>query len=433
MISTVEVILWGTRIGYVHQDEGSPYVSFEYDRDFIDSGIEVSPIKMKLSKLVYEFPDLSGDTFHGAPGLIADSLPDKFGNRVIERWLMEQGKSLQDFNTIDRLCYTGTRGMGALEYRPAAGPENVLGEDVNIEKMVEFASKVLSDKERKKLSSDEEIGYSQLVQLGTSAGGARAKALIAVNEKTNEVKSGQIDAGNGFDYWLIKFDGVKKNGDHNLKDSTQYTLIEYAYYLMAKDAGIEMEECRILEENGRHHFMTKRFDRVGNQKLHMQTLGALTHIDYNYPGLCSYEQAAEIVRILNSSMRDIEQLYRRMVFNVLLVNQDDHVKNISFLMDKSGNWKLSPAYDITFSYNQNNIWLKAHQMLINGKNENITYDDLILSGKNMGISSVKCKKIINDVSKVLENIENYFARAGVGEKSFSKIVKVINGQQLFLK
>lgn len=330
MINTAEVILWGTRIGYVHQDEGSPYVSFEYDRDFIDSGIEVSPIKMRLSKLVYEFPDLSGDAFHGAPGLIADSLPDKFGNRVIERWLMEQGKSLQDFNTIDRLCYTGTRGMGALEYRPTAGPENAIGEDVNIEKMVEFASEVLSDKESKKLSSEEEIGYSQLVQLGTSAGGARAKALIAVNEKTNEVKSGQIDAGNGFDYWLIKFDGVKKNGDHDLKDSTQYTLIEYAYYLMAKDAGIEMEECRILEENGRHHFMTKRFDRVGNQKIHMQTLGALTHIDYNYPGLCSYEQAAEIVRILNSSMRDIEQLYRRMVFNVLLVNQDDHVKIFHF-------------------------------------------------------------------------------------------------------
>ena len=183
MINTAEVILWGTRIGYVHQDEGSPYVSFEYDRDFIDSGIEVSPIKMKLSKLVYEFPDLSGDAFHGAPGLIADSLPDKFGNRVIERWLMEQGKSFQDFNTIDRLCYTGTRGMGALEYRPAAGPENAIGEDVNIEKMVEFASEVLSDKESKKLSSEEEIGYSQLVQLGTSAGGARAKALIAVSKK----------------------------------------------------------------------------------------------------------------------------------------------------------------------------------------------------------------------------------------------------------
>ena len=219
MINTAEVFLWGTRIGIIHQDDDKPYISFEYDNEFINSGIEVAPIKMKLSSQVYDFPDLVGDAFHGAPGLIADSLPDKFGNKVIERWLLEQGRSINDFNTIDRLCYTGVRGMGALEYRPAAGPEYNLGEDINVEKMVEFASEVLSDKESRKLSADEEIGYSQLVQLGTSAGGARAKALIAWNEETQEIKSGQIDAGDGFDYWLIKFDGVKKNGDHNLNDS----------------------------------------------------------------------------------------------------------------------------------------------------------------------------------------------------------------------
>ncbi|MBP3198601.1 MAG: type II toxin-antitoxin system HipA family toxin [Eubacterium sp.] len=426
MINTAEVILWGTRIGVVHQDDGKPYVSFEYDKDFIGSGIEVSPIKMRLSNVVYEFPDLSGDAFHGAPGLIADSLPDKFGNRVIERWLMEQGHSLDDFNTIDRLCYTGVRGMGALEYRPVSGPKSVAEENVNIDKMVEFASKVLSDKESKKLSVDEQIGYSQLVQLGTSAGGARAKALIAVNEETSEIKSGQIDAGNGFEYWLIKFDGVKRNGDHNLKDSVEYTLIEYAYYLMAKAAGIYMEKCKILEENGRHHFMTKRFDRVENQKIHMQTLGALTHIDYNYPGQCSYEQAAEVIRLLNSSMSDVEQLYRRMVFNVIFVNQDDHVKNISFLMNKMGEWRLSPAYDITFSYNLNNRWLKAHQMLVNGKSEKITYNDLISAGKNMGIASSKCKKIINDIIKVLDDIEKYFEQVGVREETYSKLAKVIN-------
>ena len=426
MINTAEVILWGTRIGVVHQDDGKPYVSFEYDKDFIGSGIEVSPIKMRLSNVVYEFPDLSGDAFHGAPGLIADSLPDKFGNRVIERWLMEQGHSLDDFNTIDRLCYTGVRGMGALEYRPVSGPKSVAEENVNIDKMVEFASKVLSDKESKKLSVDEQIGYSQLVQLGTSAGGARAKALIAVNEETSEIKSGQIDAGNGFEYWLIKFDGVKRNGDHNLKDSVEYTLIEYAYYLMAKAAGIYMEKCKILEENGRHHFMTKRFDRVENQKIHMQTLGALTHIDYNYPGQCSYEQAAEVIRLLNSSMIDVEQLYRRMVFNVIFVNQDDHVKNISFLMNKMGEWRLSPAYDITFSYNLNNRWLKAHQMLVNGKSEKITYNDLISAGKNMGIASSKCKKIINDIIKVLDDIEKYFEQVGVREETYSKLAKVIN-------
>ena len=426
MINTAEVILWGTRIGIIHQEDGKPFVSFEYDKDFIGSGIELSPIKMRLSSLVYEFPDLSGDAFHGAPGLIADSLPDKFGNRVIERWLMEQGRSLADFNTIDRLCYTGVRGMGALEYRPAAGPEGLIEEDVNIEKMVEFASEVLSDKESKKLRADEMIGYSQLVQLGTSAGGARAKALIAVNEESSEIKSGQINAGDGFEYWLIKFDGVKRNGDHNLNDSVEYTLIEYAYYLMAKAAGINMEKCKILEENRRHHFMTKRFDRAENQKIHMQTLGALTHIDYNYPGLCSYEQAAEVIRLLNSSMIDVEQLYRRMVFNVVFVNHDDHVKNISFLMNRKGEWKLSPAYDVTFSYNLNNRWLKAHQMLVNGKNANITYDDLVSAGKHMGISSVKCKKIIGDIIKVLNEMDNYFEMAGVREKTYSELAKVIN-------
>ena len=428
MINTAEVFLWGTRIAVIHQDEGRPYISFEYDKSFQNSGIEVSPIKMKLSGRLFEFPELAGDAFHGAPGLIADSLPDKFGNKVIERWLMEQGRPMYDFNTIDRLCYTGTRGMGALEYKPVAGPVSNPSENVDIEKMVEFASHVLAGKENQKLSVDDQIGYSQLVQLGTSAGGARAKALIAWNESTGELKSGQIYAGNGYEYWLIKFDGVNKNGDHNLEDTVEYTLIEYAYYLMAKEAGIEMNECRILDEGGRHHFMTKRFDRVGNQKLHMQTLGALLHVDYNYPGLCSYEQAAAVIKKLNTSSKDVEQLFRRMVFNVLLVNQDDHVKNISFLMDKNGRWKLAPAYDVTFSYNLNNRWLKAHQMTVNGKTEGIEYDDLIMSGKSMGLGKSKCDRIIADVQNVASDISVYFEKVGVKEKNCDIIKKVINGR-----
>ncbi len=430
MINTAEVFLWGTRIGIIHQDDDKPYISFEYDNEFINSGIEVAPIKMKLSSQVYDFPDLVGDAFHGAPGLIADSLPDKFGNKVIERWLLEQGRSINDFNTIDRLCYTGVRGMGALEYRPAAGPEYNLGEDINVEKMVEFASEVLSDKESRKLSADEEIGYSQLVQLGTSAGGARAKALIAWNEETQEIKSGQIDAGDGFDYWLIKFDGVKKNGDHNLNDSVEYTLIEYAYYLMAIDAGIEMEKCIILEDGNRHHFMTKRFDRSGNKKLHMQTLGALTHIDYNYPGLCSYEQAASVLKQINPSIKGVEELFRRMAFNVIMVNQDDHVKNISFLMDKNGSWKLAPAYDITFSYDVNNRWLKAHQMLVNGKVDDIVVGDLIAAGKNMGLSAMKCNRIINEIENVINNKEKYFEKAGVREKTYNNLAKIIDAKNI---
>jgi serine/threonine-protein kinase HipA len=374
---------------------------------------------------VYEFPNLAGTAFHGAPGLIADSLPDKFGNKVIERWLVEQGNSMENFNVIDRLCYTGIRGMGALEYRPAYGPEKYDMEDVNITKMVEFAAEILSERNNEKIDVKEDIGYSQLVQLGTSAGGARAKALIAWNDETKEIKSGQIDAGNGFEYWLIKFDGVDNNGDHNLKDSVEYTLIEYAYYLMALDAKIEMNECRILEENGRHHFMTKRFDRQGNKKLHMQTLGAMTHIDYNIPGLCSYEQAASYMRKLGLGASDIEQFYRRLVFNVILVNQDDHVKNVSFLMDRKGKWKLSPAYDLTFSYDTGNKWLKAHQMLINGKNDNIKHEDLIAAGKTMGLSTQRCNRVISDVLAVEKNVRDYFERVNIREEVADMIGKVI--------
>lgn len=420
MIDTAEVFLWGTRIGIIHLNKGNDYLSFEYDRDFVRSGIEVSPIAMPLSERIYEFPALAGDAFHGAPGLLSDSLPDKFGNAVIERWLSEQGRDRADFNVIDRLCYTGKRGMGALEYKPVAGPDASIEEDINIAKMVSFASKILSDRSSKVLSSDQ-IGYSQLLKLGTSAGGARAKALIAWNLVKGLVKSGQIDAGDGYEYWLMKFDGVSKNGDHGLEDEVQYTLIEYAYYLMAVDCGIVMNECRIYEENGRHHFMTKRFDRDGNKKIHSQTLAALAHIDYNYPGLCSYEQAVAYMKQIGLKTSETEQFYRRMVFNVLFVNQDDHVKNISFLMNRRGEWSLAPAYDITFSYNPDNRWLKAHQMLVNGKAENITRDDLITSGKEMGLSARKCGSIIENELEILKKYKTYLSKAGIKEKTCKEL------------
>ncbi len=423
MISTAEVYLWGTRIGIIHNKENLPYISFEYDREFLTGGIELSPLKMPLSDRVYAFPELAGSAFHGAPGLVADSLPDKFGNRIIEQWLAQQGRSAEEFNAIDRLCYTGSRGMGALEYVPAAGPAISGEEPVNIRKMVEFASEVLSD--RKKITINEDnVGYSQLVQLGTSAGGARAKALIAWNEEKHEIKSGQTDAGTGFDYWLMKFDGVKKNGDHNLEDSIEYTLIEYAYYLMACDAGITMNECRIYEDNGLHHFMTKRFDRVDNKKIHMQTLAALTHTDYNIPGLCSYEQAAHYMREIGLTQKEIEQFYRRMVFNVIMVNQDDHVKNVSFLMNRRGEWTLAPAYDVTFSYDPNNRWLKAHQMLINNKSDNIEYSDMIESAVQMGIRKQIAEQIVTDVINVAQKSGTYFEKAGVREETYEAVRRV---------
>lgn len=430
MINTAEVFLWGTRIGIVHLENGRKYASFEYDRDFLRSGIEVSPIKMPLSNRVYEFPALAGDAFHGLPGMLADSLPDKFGNAVIERWLISQGKNRSDFNVIDRLCYTGERGMGALEYLPATGIESEIDDSINVAEMVKFASDILSNKEEIQFRDNSNLTYEQLLQLGTSAGGARAKAVIAWNEKTNDIRSGQVQLDKDYDYWLMKFDGVNKNGDHGLRDSIEYTLIEYVYYQMAIRAGIKMNECRIYSENGRNHFMAKRFDRVNGMKMHMQTLGALAHIDYNIPGLFSYEQAADVMKSLNLTAAEIEQFYRRMIFNVAAVNQDDHVKNISFLMDKTGKWMLAPAYDITFSYDVNNKWLSAHQMLVNGKKDNITAADLLECGKRMDISTKKCKNIIEDVVGAVDMWEQLADDAGINENTIIGISSVIQNSGL---
>lgn len=417
MSNTAEVYLWGTRIGIIYLPEGSRYVSFEYDRNFVKSGIELSPFYMPLSNRIYTFPDLPLPAFHGVPGMLADSLPDKFGNAVIDQWLASQGRTPDSFQVIERLCYTGKRGMGALEYVPAKGPENRNTGSIDIDEMVRFASDVLKNREGIHVSMTEQTTSGQLLQLGTSAGGARAKAIIAWNEKTNDIRSGQIDAGDGYSYWLLKFDGVDRNGDHGTIDKPEYTMIEYAYYLMAVDAGVIMNECRLLKENGRSHFMTKRFDRENEtgSKIHMQTLGALGHIDYNTPCLCSYEQAAVYARQLGVENRDIEQLFRRMVFNVLAVNQDDHVKNISFLMDRKGCWRLSPAYDMTFAYNAQNKWLSAHQMTINRKKSGITKDDMLACGKAMDIKASKANKIINEVKTVVDDWKSYAERVGIRE------------------
>lgn len=426
MNNTAEVYLWGTRIGIIHQDNSKPYASFEYDASFIQSGIEVSPIRMPLGRNIYEFPNLADRPFYGMPGLVADSLPDTFGNAVIEQWLISQGRSLADFNAIDRLCYTGKRGMGALEYVPASTDIGEIDESINVREMVRFASEVLSNREQISLSAKDNLTYSQLVQVGSSAGGARAKAVIALNETTNEVRSGQTELGAGYDYWLMKFDNVSKNGDHGLVDKPEYTLIEYAYYLMAKACGINMSECRIYHSEGDNHFMTKRFDRVNGKKVHMQSLGALAHISYQEPAICSYELAASYMKILGLSYKEIEQFYRRMVFNCIAVNQDDHVKNISFLMDRNGIWRLSPAYDVTFSYNPDNKWLRAHQMTVNGKTMEISFTDLVESGINMGIKEKRCKDIINEIHTEVLSFTKYAEMAGLGEPTADYILSVIN-------
>lgn len=414
---TAEVYMWGTRIGVVAQPELHSMPIFNYDKKFLKSGIQVSPLVMPLSNVNYSFPYLAERTFHNLPGLLADSLPDKFGTLLLERYLTDQGRNLNSLSAVERLLYTGKRGMGALEYVPAKDYASNYDADIDINALVKLASDILM--KRKEIHIDSKINMmEQIINIGTSAGGARAKAIIAWNPHTKEIRSGQIDAGNGFEYWLLKFDGVENNKDKGPNaDDPAYTRIEYAYYLMAKSAKIEMSQCRLYEENGKYHFMTKRFDRLNNgEKLHMQTLGALAHFDYNQPGAHSYEQAADVINKLNLGINTVEELYKRMVFNILARNQDDHVKNISFLMDKKGQWYLAPAYDITYANDPSNIWLSKHQMTMNGKADNFVLKDFYEAGKVMNLKKSKIDYIIENVRDALSKWNLYAEKAKLPEK-----------------
>lgn len=417
MTTIAEVKLWGRTIGAVMLEENSDTASFEYDSAFAASGIEISPLQMPLSRRIYSFPELSRKTFYGLPGLLADSLPDKFGNALIDVWLSTQGRQASSFNAVERLCYTGARGMGALEFTPVIGPKTRQEHQIEIDKLVELASEILSHRHHL-LSSladkSREQALTDILRVGTSAGGARAKAVIAWNPSTNEVRSGQIPAADGFEQWLLKFDGVTGNRDKELEDPQGYGVIEYAYYKMAKACGIDISECRLLEENGRRHFMTRRFDRLADgRKLHMQSLCALAHYDFNMAGAYSYEQALLVIRQLGLSMRIIEEQFRRMVFNIVARNQDDHVKNIAFLMDKSGTWSLSPAFDMTYSYNPSGAWTASHQMSMNGKREDFTMDDFKACAKTASMKRGRAGEIIREVQQVVSRWRDYAEEASV--------------------
>lgn len=380
---------------------------------------------MPLSQRLYSFPSLNKETFHGLPGLLADSLPDRYGTKLIERYLSEQGRSLSSLTAIERLCYVGNRGMGALEFIPAKGYANTPDESINIDALVKLASDILAEKETFHITTTKDT-MNQIIKIGTSAGGARAKAIVAWNEETNDIRSGQIALGSGYNYWLIKFDGVENNKDKGDKaDAPGYTRIEYAYHLMAKDAGINMSECRLFEESDRYHFMTKRFDRTPDtgKKIHMQTLGALAHFDYNMPGVHSYEQVAAIIYRLGMGQVEIEQLFRRMAFNIIARNQDDHVKNISFLMDPRGKWSLAPAYDITYAYDATNYWLSRHQMSMNGKLEHFTLEDFYKCGQGMNIRKSRIDKILTEVKLAISNWPIYAEKANVNESITHEIKK----------
>jgi serine/threonine-protein kinase HipA len=415
--AVAEVRLWGRTIGAVSLQERDRIAAFEYDPAFLASGIELSPIAMPLSRRVYQFGLLPQLTFHGLPGLLADSLPDKFGNALIDAWLATQGRRPEDFNAVERLCYIGVRGMGALEFAPATGPPLRRSAKVQVDQLVRLASEVLTHRASLQLSfapARRHDGLQEILRVGTSAGGARAKAIVAWNRATNEVRSGQVKAPAGFDYWLLKFDGVNANKDKELEDPKGYTVIEYAYALMAADARIEMSECRLLEEGGRRHFMTRRFDRLSDGgKLHMQSLAALAHFDFNSAGTYSYEQAFDVIKRLGLSMHAREQQFRRMVFNVVARNQDDHVKNIAFLMDKTGAWSLSPAFDVTYAYNSTGLWTNRHQMTINGKTDDFTQLDFKAVAQVAGLKRGRQQAIMTEVIRAVKEWPRYAEAAGV--------------------
>jgi len=417
MTTVAEVRMWGRTIGAVSLADDADVAAFEYDPAFAGSGIEISPLMMPLSSRVYRFPELSKQTFHGLPGLLADSLPDKFGNALINAWLASQGRRPGSFNAVERLCYTGVRGMGALEYAPATGPKARQATRIQIDKLVDLASEILTHRNTLNVSFREkykENALRDILRVGTSAGGARAKAVIAWNPSTNEVRSGQLPAGKGFEYWLLKFDGVSGNKDKELEDPKGYGLIEYAYSKMAADAGITMTECRLFEENNRHHFMTRRFDRLADgEKLHMQSLCALAHYDYNLAGAYSYEQAFLVIRHLGLSMSSIEEMFRRMVFNIIARNQDDHVKNIAFLMDKSGTWSLAPAFDVIYSFNPSGTWTASHQMTLNGKRDDFTLEDFKACARAASMKRGRAEVIIKEVREKVLHWRDYADEAGV--------------------
>ena len=376
MVDIARANLYGQPVGTFRWDNNRQLAHFEYADSFIGKGLEPSPILMPVRQgRIYSFSDIGRDTFKGLPGMLADSLPDTYGRALFDRWLALTGRS--SGNAVETLCFLGKRCMGALEYEPAM--DAPYSPDVNIEldSLVEVASEALSEKEEfgANLEEDKKAAIAEIVRLGTSAGGQRAKAIIAYNPQTGEVRSGQIEAPEGFDYYLIKLDGVTTEA--GFRETQNFGRLEYSFYRLVKECGIEMSDCSLIEENGRAHFLTKRFDRKNGEKIHMQTLCGIAHYDYRNPRSYSYEQAFNVMRALRLPYSQAQEMYRRMVFNVVIRNQDDHTKNISFLMDRQGKWRLSPAYDMGFAYNPKGGWTAQHQMSINGKFDGITRQDLL--------------------------------------------------------
>ena len=425
MNNDAKVMLWGTDIGAVTWREDREVGVFQYMPEFIESGIQVAPLQMPLSEFPYEFPSLARNTFKGLPGLLADSLPDKYGNAIIDAWLASQGRSAESFHSVERLCYVGNRGMGALEFKPATlGPPRS-NREIEVEGLVNLANQILD--ERKELSGkfsgvDDKDLINDILRVGTSAGGARAKAILAWNPETNALRSGQINAGKDFEYWIMKFDGITSSHDEEISTPKGYGKIEYAYHLMAINSGIEMSKCRLYHEGGRSHFMTKRFDRTDNgDKIHMQSLGAIAHFNYKQPISYSYEQAIQMMRRLELSKDDIEQQILRAFFNVVGRNCDDHVKNIAFLMNRKGQWKLSPAFDLSYAWNPRGVWTSRHQMSINQKRDNFKHEDLIALAETANIKRAKADQLLDHIIDTFRKWSQFAEQAEVSGENTRKI------------
>lgn len=418
MVDAAEVNIWGELAGAVRWDVEQRLGYFQYDAKFLQKGWDLSPIKMPITNgsRIYSFPELrlgrgeTEDTFKGLPGLLSDALPDKYGNRLINIWLAQQGRPENSMNPVEKLCFIGSRGMGALEFEPAQIKTSKGSFSIEIDSLVDVAKRMLNEREAflTNIGKDEEKAMMEILKIGTSAGGARPKAVIAFNPKTKEVRSGQGNVPKGFEHWLIKLDGVS---GEQFGESSGWGRVEYAYYLMAKDCGINISECQLLEENGRAHFMTKRFDREGNMKHHIQSLCGLQHYDFNDMYGYSYEQVFQTMRLLKLTYPEAEEMFRRMVFNVLATNYDDHTKNFSFILKKGENWRLAPAYDLCFSFDATNHWVNKQTLSVNGKRLNITKSDLMTIAKDNNIK--KGEKIVEDINLVVKSWTAYAKQAGV--------------------
>lgn len=417
-VDAVIVEIWGRKVGAVALDPGSNFYAFEYAPEFVRSGIELSPLQMPLAEASepFIFPGLPKETYQRLPAMLADALPDKFGNALITAWMADKGVSETSITPLDRLAYMGQRSMGALTFKPNRGPSKIMPTALQMAKLVKEARSVIHGD----FKSGDHTGelLRQIIQVGTSAGGARAKAAIAWHPLTHEVKTGQFDIEDGFEAWLLKFDGI--GTDAQLGKGTHFGRVEYAYSLMARQAGISMSECRLLEEENRAHFMTRRFDRSGNQRHHMQTLCAMAHLDFNQIGVHSYNQLFQTIVRLDLGRAALEETLRRMIFNVLAANRDDHSKNFSFLLKEGGRWELAPAYDLTFAYNPDNKWLRHHLISVNGKFDQITEQDFREVADRYELLGI-CKDLIKQIHEAVSMWPRFANQAGVPQEQIDAI------------